>query len=110
MVRLLFDEPLSEQLCELLANIFPDSLHVRILGQSGANATVWDLARTRGCLVVSKDEDFNRLAVAAGASPKFVWIRRGNCTTDEIADLLRQRHGEIIRFGEQSHATLLELR
>jgi predicted nuclease of predicted toxin-antitoxin system len=110
MVRLLFDEPLSEQLCELLADAFPNSLHVRILGQSGAaDATVWDLARTHDCLVVSKDEDFNRLAVVE-APPKFVWIRRGNCSTAEIADLLRRRYDEIVRFDEQSEATVLELR
>jgi predicted nuclease of predicted toxin-antitoxin system len=41
MIRLLFDEPLSERLCELLADIFPESLHVRVLGQRGAaDATV----------------------------------------------------------------------
>ena len=36
MVRLFFDEPLSEELCELLADIFPGSLHIRLLGQGGA--------------------------------------------------------------------------
>lgn len=111
MVRLLFDEPLSELLCELLADIFPESLHVRVLGQGGAaDATVWDLARTHDCLVVSKDEDFNRLAVVGATSPKFVWVRRGNCATGEIAGLLRRRHDDIVRFAEQSQATVLELR
>ena len=110
MVRLLFDEPLSEELCEVLADIFPGSLHVRVLGHGGAtDATVWDLARTHNCLVVSKDEDFNRLAVLLGAPPRFVWIRRGNCTTGEIAQLLRRRHDDIVRFSEQNEATVLEL-
>ena len=46
MPRLFFDEPLSEELCETLADIFPGSLHIRLLGQGGAaDATVWDLAR-----------------------------------------------------------------
>jgi predicted nuclease of predicted toxin-antitoxin system len=111
MTRLLFDEPLSEQLCELLADIFPDSLHVRLLGDGGAgDAAVWDLARTHNCLVVSKDEDFNRLAILRGAPPKFVWVRRGNCATSEIATLLRQRHDEIVRFDKQNEATVLELK
>ena len=49
----LFDEPLSEELCKALADIFPDSLHIRLLGQGGAqDPTVWDLARQHGCLVV----------------------------------------------------------
>jgi predicted nuclease of predicted toxin-antitoxin system len=111
MVRLMFDEPLSEELCEALADIFPGSLHVRVLGHGGAtDAEVWDLARTHSCLLVSKDEDFNRLAVLRGAPPKFVWIRRGNCPTNEIARLLRQCHDEIVRFNEQQEATVLELR
>src|SRR3970040_363245 len=111
MVRLLFDEPLAEKLCEALADIFPDSLHVRVLGHGGAtDATVWDLARTRGCLVVSKDEDFNRLAVLRGAPPKFVWIQLGNCTTNDIALLLRRHRDDITRFGGQNEATVLELR
>lgn len=111
MVRLLFDEPLSERLCDVLADIFPGSLHVRLLGHGGAADTaVWDLARTHGCLIVSKDEDFNRLAVLRGAPPKFVWIRRGNCPTEEIAQFLRRRVDEISRFSEQNDATVLELR
>lgn len=76
MPRLFFDEPLSETLCKTLADIFPNSLHIRLLGRGGAaDATVWDLAREHGCLVVSKDEDFHRLALLRGAPPKFVWIR-----------------------------------
>jgi len=111
MARLLFDEPLSERLCELLADIFPGSLHVRLLGHGGAgDVAVWELAATHSCLVVSKDEDFNRLAILRGAPPKFVWIRRGNCPTNEIAALLRERHEDIIRFDEQEDATVLELR
>lgn len=61
------------------------------------------------CLVVGKDEDFHRLAVLHGAPPKFVWIRLGNCTTDDIAQLLRRHHADIIHFSEQNEATVLEL-
>lgn len=111
MVRLLFDEPLSEKLCDMLADVFPGSLHVRLLGHGGASDTaVWELARTHDCLVVSKDEDFNRLAILRGAPPKFVWIRRGNCATSEIATLLRQRYEDIARFDQQNEATVLELK
>jgi len=60
-------------------------------------------------LVVSKDEDFHRLAVLRGAPPKFVWIQLGNCTTGDIAQLLRRHHHNIVRFNEQNEATVLEL-
>ena len=63
MARLFFDEPLSEALCEALADIFPDSLHVRLIGHGGAaDATVWELARSHGCLVVSKHDDIVRFS------------------------------------------------
>jgi predicted nuclease of predicted toxin-antitoxin system len=34
-VRLLFDEQLSEELCRLLQDVFPGSLHVRQIGAGG---------------------------------------------------------------------------
>lgn len=39
----------------------------------------------------------------------FVWIQLGNCSTDEIAQLLRRHHADILRFSEHSEATVLEL-
>lgn len=75
MAQLLFDEPLSEQLCDSLEDLFPGSLHVRLLGQGGAaDPTVWELAREHGCMIVSKDGDFHRLVVLRGAPPKFIWM------------------------------------
>ena len=105
-VRLLFDEPLSEELIELLRDLFPDSLHVRQIGAGGvADPVVWDLARERECLLVTKDENFHRLSIPRGAPPKVVWIRLGNCTTQDVADLLRQHHESVRRFAEQDEAT-----
>ena len=86
------------------------ALHIRLLGKGGAaDATVWELARQYGCLVVSKDEDFHRLAMLRGAPPKFVWIRLGNCTTDDIEQLLRRHHEDLARFDKQNEATVFEL-
>ena len=110
MPRLFFDEPLSEALCETLADIFPNSLYIRLLGQGGAaDAIVWDLARQHGCLVVSNDGDFHRLALLRGAPPKFIWIWLGNCTTDDVAQLLRRPYDDIVQFDDQDEATVLEL-
>ena len=109
-MRLFFDEQLSEDLSKLLHDIFPNSLHIRQTGAGGAtDATVWQLAKTHLCLLVSKDEDFHRLSVLLGAPPKVIWIRRGNCSTEEIAQLLRQHHADIQHFAEQDEATFLAL-
>ena len=109
-VRLLFDEQLSEALVTLLHDLFPDSLHVRLLGAGGAlDPAVWQLAREHNCLLVTKDEDFHRLSVLRGAPPKVVWLRIGNCATEDIARLLRHRAEDIRQFAAQREETFLEL-
>ena len=109
-MRLFFDEQLSETLAAALADLFPDSLHVRIVGKGGAaDRDVWDLAREHDCVLVTKDEDFHRLSVLRGAPPKVVWLRVGNCSTKDIADLLRHHADDLWRFDAQHEATFLEL-
>jgi predicted nuclease of predicted toxin-antitoxin system len=109
-MRLFFDEQLSESLCQRLADLYPESLHVRLLGLGGAaDPRVWDVAREHGCLLVSKDEDFHRLSLLRGAPPKLVWVRLGNCTTGELARLLLRRFEDIRQFSEHNEATVLEL-
>ena len=109
-MRLLFDEQLSEELSFLLRDLFPDTLHVRQVGSGGApDLTVWQLARDRGCLLVTKDEDFHRLSILRGAPPKVIWLRVGNCTTEEVARVMRLRVADLQAFAEQTEATFLEL-
>lgn len=109
-MRLPFDEQLSEGLVAALRDIFPDSLHVRLLGRGGtADPIVWQLAREHGCVLVTKDEDFHRLSVLRGAPPKVVWLRTGNCSTADIIRLLKDRAAELLKFNADGEATFLEL-
>jgi predicted nuclease of predicted toxin-antitoxin system len=109
-MRLLFDEQLSSRLPRLLSNSYPDSLHVEAIGlQGGSDHAVRQAAVERGCLLVSKDEDFHRLSVLHGAPPKVVWLRLGNCTTQLIVDLLLAHVEDIRRFAQQDEVAFLEL-
>ena len=70
-LRLLLDENLSERLLPLLAERFPGSDHIRLLGLGGAgDHELWELARRDGYVLVTKDEDF--LLLFWGQSPKGV--------------------------------------
>jgi predicted nuclease of predicted toxin-antitoxin system len=109
-VRLLFDENLAETLVSALADLFPQSLHIRSLGHAGApDAVVWELARQHGCVLVTRDEDFLQLSVARGAPPKVLWIALGNCTNATIIALLRAHHARIEDFQAQDEQTFLAL-
>jgi predicted nuclease of predicted toxin-antitoxin system len=98
-VRLLFDEQLSEALVQRVADEFPGALHVRVLRRGGAlDLDVWEMAREHGCVLVTKDEDFHRLSLLRGAPPKVVWLRIGNCATEDISRLLRMHADHIRQF------------
>ena len=89
---LLFDENLAARLVAELADLYPDCIHVADRGLTGgSDRAIWEHARDRGLVIVSKDEDFQRLSVLYGAPPKVIWIRLGNCSTAEIIRLLSER-------------------
>ena len=63
-MKLLFDENLSIALPQTLADLYPDSAHVFDLGLGGqADLRIWERAAADGFVLVSKDQDFQRLSV-----------------------------------------------
>lgn len=89
-MKLLFDQNLSPRLVALLADVFPGSLHVRQGGLERADdESVWRFALDHGFAIVTKDSDFQERSQIAGSPPRVVWIRRGNCSTQEIEAMLK---------------------
>jgi predicted nuclease of predicted toxin-antitoxin system len=88
-MKLLFDQNLSPRLPRLLADIYPDSVHVREIGLRDANdSTIWEYAAVHGYTIVSKDSDFQQRSLLFGSPPKFVWLRVGNCTVQLVSNCL----------------------
>jgi len=109
-VKLLFDQNLSPHLVDALVDLYPGSAHVRDLGLARADdRDVWDHAGTHGFTVVSKDSDFHQLAFLHGPPPKAVWLRIGNCTTEDVEQMLRSRHGQVEAFGRHPDEAFLVL-
>jgi predicted nuclease of predicted toxin-antitoxin system len=107
---LLFDENLSSRLVTSLADLYPGSAHVSALNLFGASDNaIWQAAGSRGLAIVTKDEDFERLGSFYGSPPKVICIRLGNCSTEQIIALLRQRHREITAFLFDKEAAFLGL-
>ena len=95
-MKLLFDENLSPRLVDLLADLFAGSLHVRHAGLERADDdAIWRFAKDRGLAIVTKDSDFQERSQLAASAPRIVWIRRGNCATQDIEALLRKHSSRI---------------
>ena len=109
-MRLLFDQNLSPRLVQALADCYPGSLHVRDIGlQSSPDDAVWAYAAKHGLTIVSKDADFHQRSFLIGSPPKVVWIRRGNCSTDDIEAMLRSRRDDLATFEQDTVKAFLAL-
>lgn len=109
-MKLLFDENLSFRLVAALADIYPDSRHLREIGLLGADdLRIWSYAAEHGFLLASKDTDFYERSLVFGAPPKIIWLRIGNSTVNETITLLRSQYIVIRHFAEDAIATFLPL-
>ncbi len=109
-MKLLLDQNLSPRLVQELQEAYPDSTHVREFGlQSAPDVEIWQLAKKRGFVIVSKDADFHQMSFLYGTPPKVVWIRLGNCTTDEILEALRSHIARLKEFESNEEAAFLVL-
>lgn len=109
-MRLLYDQNLSPRLVRLLADLYPDALHVRDVGlESADDNAVWQYAKDNGLVIVSKDSDFHHRSLLFGFPPKVIWVRRGNCTTGDIETILRQFQAEVEQFWNDPLGAFLVL-
>jgi predicted nuclease of predicted toxin-antitoxin system len=107
-MKLLFDENLSPKLPRLVADSFPDSVHVRDLGLTGhTDEEIWNHAAANNFTIISKDKDFYQRALLYGAPPKFVWLCLGNCTRDDLVVLIRRHDRDILAFETSSESVLV---
>ena len=109
-MKLLFDENLSPKLARSLATFFPDSTHVRDCGLLGLpDEDVWEYARAKGFTIVSKDSDFQQRSLLYGHPPKLVWLRIGNCTRQQLIQLITIHEQDIHALGADPFESVLAL-
>ena len=109
-MKLLFDENLSFKLCDQLADLFPQSRQVRLIGLAEADdRMLWQYAKVNAFVLVSHDSDFAELAARLGPPPKVIWLRCGNQRTGAINILLREHAEAIAAFERDESAACLEI-
>ncbi len=109
-MKLLFDQNLSFKLCQALADLFPGSSQVRLVGLAEADdRAVWQHAKMNAFVLVTQDSDFADMAALYGHPPKVIWLRCGNQPTQTIEKLLRDHAQAILAFEQDPSATCLEI-
>jgi len=109
-VKLLFDQNLSPKLVKRLADLYPNSNHVYHLGiDLVPDKEMREYARREGYVIVTKDSDFSDLCILLGFPPKVIWIRRGNCSSNDIEAILRDHQPDIEALGRDEVIGILTL-
>ncbi|MBN8248287.1 MAG: DUF5615 family PIN-like protein [Verrucomicrobia bacterium] len=110
-MKLLFDQNLSHRLPALLADLFPESAHVRAAALDRApDDQIWEHARANDFCIVTQDSDFAERSRLYGAPPKVVWLRCGNSTPAQIEAILRHNSvliTELIQNPELHHIEII---
>lgn len=108
-MRLLFDQNLSHRLPDRLADLFPGSTQVRLLGlDRSPDAAIWDHAAGEGFAIATRDVDLAEMATLRGAPPLVAWLRGGNSSTAAVEAALRARHADILA-AEDAGAAVVEV-
>jgi predicted nuclease of predicted toxin-antitoxin system len=110
-LKLLVDENLPPRLASDLADLFPESAHVNLLGLgSTPDGVIWDYAKEHGFAFLTKDKDFANLSLAWGAPPKVILLVIGNCSAAELARVIRNNAVRFSDFENDARRSLLILK
>ena len=94
-----------------VAEQYPGSAHVIDLGLDRASDRVIGRhADEHDFAIVTKDADFVELAEVPGSTLRVIWIRLGNCTTEEIEAVLRKSRDLVLSLQRDEDVRVLLLR
>ena len=94
-MKLLFDHSLSPRLVRSFSSLYPDSIHVRHVHLQPQMMNRYGIMQLCKALSLSQK--------------KVIWIRLGNCRTNQIEALLRDHVHEVEAFTSDEEAAFLAL-
>jgi len=98
-MKLLLDQNISFRITNRIRDIFPGSKQVTDLGlENSKDSVIWSFAKENGYCIVTFDGDFYDMGLIKGSSPKVIWLRLGNTSTQNIEKALRKNFELIKKF------------
>jgi predicted nuclease of predicted toxin-antitoxin system len=98
-MKLLLDQNISFRITSKIQDLFPGSKQVRDLGlENSKDSFLWNYAKENNYCIVTFDGDFYDLGLIKGSSPKVIWLRLGNTSTQNIETILRKNFDLIKTF------------
>jgi len=106
-MKLLFDQYISFRLIKQITDLFPNSKQVLELGlENSTDIEIFNFAKRNDFAIVTFDSDFCDLNIIRGFPPKIIWIRTGNTSTKDLANLFRKKSDLIKLFLDEDYGCL----
>jgi len=108
-MRLIADENISWRLKKKFSEweILPSN-EIRP-SQRLSDLMIWQFAKANQYHILTFDEDFSDIQNIFSYPPKIIWLRTGNMSTAEIADLLLKYQKEIYTFFDDKGLGVFEI-
>ena len=107
---LLFDQNISHRLIHKIQPYFINAQQVRQIGlENATDLEIWHHAKTHGYTVVTFDADFYDFSQFYGCPPKIIWLKFGNTSTLNLANILQASLVAINEFIHDDTLACLQL-
>ena len=98
-MKLLLDQNISFRITNKIQDLYPGSKQVRDIGlENSKDSFLWTYALENNYCIVTFDGDFYNLGLIKGSSPKVIWLRLGNTSTQNVEFVLRKNYDLIKIF------------
>ena len=99
MTRILIDENLPRSLGAKLGEA---CTHASEIAAQASDTMLWEYARERNWIILTRDTDFFDRLMLIGSPPKIVWVRLGNVRKSELIEIVGFKWKAIRKLMEFS--------
>ena len=97
---IIIDAQLSPHLAKWIQDVLAiETYSAKYLGlRDASDKEIFDFAKVRNAIVMTKDEDFVKLQSKLGSPPKIIWITCGNTANERMRKILKDKLPEVIKL------------
>ena len=103
-MKILFDQNISFRIIDKIKHLYPEAKQIRELGlENSSDMEIWIFANKNQYTIITFDSDFFDISNIKGHPPKVIWLKTGNCTTNNVKEILIDKFEIVKEFITNIH-------
>lgn len=103
-MKILFDQNISFRIISKIKHLYPEAKQIRELGlENLSDMEIWNFANKNQYTIITFDSDFFDISNIKGHPPKVIWLKTGNCTTNNVKEILIDKFEIVKEFITNIH-------